>query len=160
MGMPVEIALADSMKSPKSIKILDFQQFSTFCWLSSHLVISTIPNRLDSVENNGNFISNFFKRLWNARFRGKNYPEQRWMVMPVEIALADFMKSPKSMKSIEIHRYPLIPTRPLVVSGVQRWGGKKPETWKFHVRTFFHVANHPETTHNTHNDRANHQNRP
>ena len=82
------------------------------------------------------------------------------MGMPVEIALADSMKSPKSMKSIEIHRYPLIPTRPLVVSGVQRWGGKKQKHENFMSEHFFHVANHPETTHNTHNDRTNHQNRP
>ena len=68
MGMPVEIALADSMKSPKSIKTLNFQQFSTFCRLSPHLVISTTPKRLDSVENSRNFISNFFKRLRNVRF--------------------------------------------------------------------------------------------
>ena len=37
---------------------------------------------------------------------GKNYPEQRWMVMPVEIALADFMKSWKSVKIMKIHQNP------------------------------------------------------
>jgi len=38
---------------------------------------------------------------------GKNCPEQLRMGMPVVIALADFTKSPKSIKSIEIHRNPL-----------------------------------------------------
>ena len=101
----------------------------------------------------------FFPRKRSFQ-RGKNYPDQPQMGMPVTIALSDFMKSLKSIKSIEIHRYLPIPTRPLVMSSVQRGCEKKLETWNFHVRTFFHVGNNPETTYNTRNDHTNHRNGP
>ena len=70
INMPVMIALWDFMKSPKSIKMLDFHQFWSFCWIWPHLEISTTPNRPGNVEKHANCGSNFFKRLWNVRFRG------------------------------------------------------------------------------------------
>ena len=50
-----------SMKSPESIKILDFQQFSTFWWHPWSLVTSTTPKRPDNVEKHKKFGSDLFR---------------------------------------------------------------------------------------------------
>ena len=62
------------------------------------------------------------------------------MSMPAEIALGDIMKSLKFMKSIEIYRYPPIPTRPLVMYTVSR---KKAINMEFSCQNIFFM---PETT--------------
>ena len=101
------IALADFMKSPKSIKILDFQQFSTICWLWLHPVISTIPNRLDSVEEHTKFGSNIFKRLWNERFREK---QASWSILDGH---ARHDRTSRFHEISKIHKNPPNPSKPL-----------------------------------------------
>ena len=107
-----------------SMKVVLFYKKHVFHFLTYGPMVGMLRNMKNSVQTFSNASETFVSE-------GKNCPEQLWMGMPVEIALADIMKSLKSLKStksIDIHRYPPIPTRPLVMSSVQRGCEKKPET--------------------------------
>ena len=103
-----------SMKSPKSTKIIDFQQFSTFWWHPWSLVTSTTPNRPDNVEKIKNSVQTFSNASETCVFEGKTFPHNSrrmypsWSHYEISWNLKILQNPLKSLISIDIQRYPLV----------------------------------------------------
>ena len=109
--VPVVNVPSDFKNSSKSIKIIDFQQFSTFWWCWWHLGISTVLIRSQKVNKHEKYRSNVLNHLRNVCFRGEKLPWPNWSGVPVVIVPSDFMKSSKSIKILDFHWFPLSTTR-------------------------------------------------
>ena len=86
------------MNPSKSLKINENQWKSMVLVLLKILRYPVVPDRVQKARKHKNIFSNFLRHFRNVRFRGEKVFPPVWSGLPATTCLADFMKSPKTLK--------------------------------------------------------------